>query len=416
MEKANNQAKKPDDEELKMLYFVKSSRNEMLNRDITVDVLTYLVGYNLFKKPKSKKGGKNSLLLKIIVIGAIIACLVALSLRFVAKKKMQDTYKTINDPTVFSATNYFGKESIMETLVGRITRVVNLIDKKNKKLLNSKITAAKKNILFYGEPGTGKTLLVKKLAFLLDQNLKLLKLKKSKIDIKKMKKSDLLARLKKMNPCVRLIAVQPSSLNDRYVGGTEKNIQKLWDFAIKNKKHDVTIVFMDEIDSFFSKRKEENSEHSSNVKSEFLCILDGMRSKLSDRLIFIGATNLPKTLDEAFLRRFHTKILFNKPSPDEIQLLIESFLTYNECRLSDTEIHELVNACNGLTQSQIARVFSDAADYSDTLTYNADFNDIMILLNNVKGAGNNVEAELAEVNVELRGTEDDFVLYNNLIS
>ncbi|ELQ75001.1 AAA+-type ATPase [Trachipleistophora hominis] len=415
MDKAHIKTKRPDDKDLKTLYFVKSSRNEMLNRDITVDVLTYLVGYNLFQKPKDKKKGKG-IFLKVIIIGAIIVCLIGVMYKIISKKKMQDAYKTINDPTVFSATNYFGKENIMETLVGRITRIINLIEKKNKKLLNSKMTAAKKNILLYGEPGTGKTLLVKKMAFLLDQNLKLLKLKKSKIDIQKMKKSDLLAKLKRMKPCVRLIAVQPSSLNDRYVGGTEKNIQKLWDFATKNKKHVITIVFMDEIDSFFSKRKEENSEHSSNVKSEFLCILDGLRSKLTDRLIFIGATNLPKTLDEAFLRRFHTKILFSKPSLDEIRLLIESFLTYNEYRLSDVEINELVNACNGLTQSQIARIFSDAADYSDTLTYYADFNDIMILLNNIKSAGNNIEAELAEIHVEPRGTEEDFVLYNNLIS
>lgn len=402
------------DNELKTLYFVRHNKNEMLKRDITVDILTCLVGYNLIKEPSQNKKTKRRLLLKIVICLIIVVILLVSTIRYFYKSKDEGLYKTVNDPSIFSSTNYFGKEDVLETLVGRITRMISLINGKNKKILNSKLNAPKKNILLYGDPGTGKTLLVKRLAFLLDQNLKLMKLKKQNKEILRMKKDDLLKKIKKMKPLVRLISIQPSSLNDRYVGGTEKNIQKLWDYAIENKEHEITIVFMDEIDSFFSKRKEENSEHSSNVKSEFLCILDGLRSKLSDKLIFIGATNLPKTLDEAFLRRFHTKILFEKPSENERKLLIESFLIYNEYRLSESDIQKLVNASDGLSQSQIARIFSDAADFSDNLTYYADIDDIMKLLNNIKQAGNNIEAELAETNVSLKGTENNFVFYNNL--
>lgn len=404
--------------EKKTLYFVQYNADKELSVDITVDLLTYLVGYKLIydQRRNTRKGKKIPLLYKLA--GAILVISVAIGgliFYFSGKTATNEAYKTVNNTNIFGSVNYFGKENVMETMVGRITRMIALIERKDQKLLGSKITAAKKNFLFYGEPGTGKTHFVKKYAYLLDQNLKLMEMRKKNIDISGLDRSELLKKMAKMKPQVRLISIQPSSLNDKYVGGTEKNIHRLWEHAKSSKSHAVTIIFMDEIDAFFTKRKEDNSEHSTNVKSEFLCILDGVRSALSDRVVFIGATNLPESLDEAFLRRFHTKICFKKPTAQERRQLIESFMIYNEVRLTESELQKIVDASADLSQSQIARIFSDAADLSDELTYSADCDDLAILLQNISAAGNNIEAELAEINVTMRGTEAGYVYLNSFV-
>lgn len=399
-------------QEEKLLYFVKSNANKQLSRDITIDMLSYLVAYKLMNNSSNKKRPTRWLSI-IFIILTIISILMGYFLANPMVDK-NEIYKVVNDPSIFANINYFGKNEVIQTMIARITRMIGLIDKKDSKLLNCKITPAKKNYLFYGEPGTGKTHLIKKLSYLLDINLKFYYLKKKKIKIEGKNKKEILQILKETKPQVRLISIQPSLLNDKYVGGTEKKIQNLWAFAEDKKDFALTIIFMDEIDSFFSKRKEENTEHSTNVKSEFLCILDGIRSKLSVPIIFIGATNLQNSLDDAFLRRFHTKIRFSKPTPSERKSLIESFLCYNEHQMSDSDIQNLVELSDGLSQSQISRIFSDAADLSDTLTYHADLEDFQNLLANIKNAGTNQEQELAENNISMRGTEENYVFYEQL--
>lgn len=63
------------------------------------------------------------------------------------------------------------------------------------------------------------------------------------------------------------------------------------------------VIFIDEIDSILSARRENEHEASRRLKTEFLIQLDGAGTTGEDRILVMGATNLPWALDEAVLRR-----------------------------------------------------------------------------------------------------------------
>jgi len=64
------------------------------------------------------------------------------------------------------------------------------------------------------------------------------------------------------------------------------------------------VIFIDEVDSLLSERKENDHEASRRLKTEFLVQFDGLNNSPTDRISLIGATNLPNMLDPAALRRF----------------------------------------------------------------------------------------------------------------
>ena len=58
-----------------------------------------------------------------------------------------------------------------------------------------------------------------------------------------------------------------------------------------------------QIDALLSSRREGEHEASRRLKTEFMVQLDGVSSDSSDRILVMGATNLPQEIDEAVLRR-----------------------------------------------------------------------------------------------------------------
>ncbi|EPR79824.1 ATPase of the AAA+ family [Spraguea lophii 42_110] len=392
-------------EEEKMYYFVNKSSMRM-EKDITVDLITYLVRNNLYNGRKRMNWKKISL---IIVILAII---IGMVFYFNSDINSKENFKSVDDVSVYANTGFFGKENVFDLFVARISRMIGLINLNDKKLLSFKLTPTKKNFLLYGLPGTGKTLFVKKMAYLLDQNLRLEKYMQQN-KIVNLSSVDIMKKIYSISPKVRLICIQPSSLNDKYVGQTEKNIRELFENA-KTGNYEVTIIFIDEIDSFFGERTKEGTEHSANVKSEFLCTLDGARTALSDKVFVIGATNFVDKIDAAFLRRFSTKIKFNLPDKDERKLLIENFLAYNTALISKREINKLASISENLTQSQISRIFSDATDLSDSMTYSATFCQLEKAFNKAKYKGDFKEKELADENTDINETEKKYLFCQKL--
>jgi SpoVK/Ycf46/Vps4 family AAA+-type ATPase len=81
-------------------------------------------------------------------------------------------------------------------------------------------------------------------------------------------------------------------------------------------------LFLDEIDSFLTKRSESDAEHSRRLKTEFLQLVDGAATK--DTLyILVAATNRPQDLDEAARRRFETKVYVGLPEPEQRFLVLK---------------------------------------------------------------------------------------------
>jgi len=131
--------------------------------------------------------------------------------------------------------------------------------------------------LFFGPPGTGKTMCATLLG-------------------------------KEFNKHV--FRVDLSNLVSKYIGETEKNLARLFDEA----EHKNWILFFDEADAIFGKRTQVKDAHDRYANQEVSYLMQRIESFGG---LVILATNLKGNIDEAFARRFQTMIYFAYPTPDE---------------------------------------------------------------------------------------------------
>lgn len=147
--------------------------------------------------------------------------------------------------------------------------------------------------IFYGAPGTGKTETVLQLARQTGR---------------------------------KILRVDISSIKDKWVGESEKNIKAIFGrYRVLCSELETTpILLFNEADAIFSRRNE-SAEHSvdkmyntmQNIILQEMEELDG---------ILIATTNLTGSLDPAFERRFLFKVEFNKPSASIKQRIWKSML------------------------------------------------------------------------------------------
>lgn len=152
------------------------------------------------------------------------------------------------------------------------------------------LRAPPKGVLLYGPPGTGKTLLAKAVA---------------------------------TESGFSFFSITASSVTSKYLGEGEKLMRALFSCA---RRLQPSVIFLDEIDSLMSARKEGEHEASRRVKTEFMTQLDGATTSAEDRLLIMGATNLPWELDEAVLRRLVKRIYIPLPDDDARSGLIKHLI------------------------------------------------------------------------------------------
>ena len=148
---------------------------------------------------------------------------------------------------------------------------------------------APKNILFYGLPGTGKTMLVKALANELE---------------------------------VPLYLIKATSLIGDHVGDGASKIHDLFKKASENSP---SIIFIDEMDAVALHRSFQSLRGDvSEIVNSLLTEMDGISD--NDSVITIGATNNPTSLDFAVRSRFEEEIEFKLPNDEERLAILENNL------------------------------------------------------------------------------------------
>jgi len=107
---------------------------------------------------------------------------------------------------------------------------------------------------------------------------------------------------------VDLLAVDLSGVVSKYIGETEKNLERIFAGAERSD----AILFFDEADALFGKRSEVRDAHDryANIETNYLL----QRLEQFEGVVIL-ATNLAQNLDDAFSRRIHVSVEF--PFPDE---------------------------------------------------------------------------------------------------
>lgn len=198
-------------------------------------------------------------------------------------------------------------------------------------------------ILFHGPPGTGKTMLAKAIA-------------------------------KESN--IKFLNMNISTIENKFYGESPKILKAYFSLASKIKP---CILFIDEMDGLFSVRNAMDQSNINGLKTLFLTLMDGMKSK-NDSIFVIGATNRLDQIDPAVKRRMSNLIEFKNPSEEDIEKYLQSFITFENDDsieiskklkgISFSNLYELLKYCTKQRYLQGNHVskwkVNDIIDYSES--------------------------------------------------
>ena len=108
---------------------------------------------------------------------------------------------------------------------------------------------------------------------------------------------------------LHLYAVDLATVVDKYVGETEKNLDRIFGEAERVNG----ILFFDEADALFGKRSDVRDAHDRYANVEVAYLLQRMETFSG---IAVLATNLRSNIDDAFLRRLDVIVDFPAPPPE----------------------------------------------------------------------------------------------------
>ena len=183
---------------------------------------------------------------------------------------------------------------------------------------------APKGVLLHGPPGCGKTLLARAVASETDASF--------------------------------LTVSGPEIINKLY-GESEANLRQVFDQA---RKEAPSIVFLDELDSIAPKREHAVGEVEKRVVAQLLALMDGLEDR--GRIIVIGATNLPNSLDPALRRpgRFDREIVIGIPDVQGRREILEIH-TRGMPLAGDVAVGRLAEITHGFTGADVAALCREGA-------------------------------------------------------
>jgi SpoVK/Ycf46/Vps4 family AAA+-type ATPase len=180
------------------------------------------------------------------------------------------------------------------------------------------------SVILFGPPGTGKTMLASAFANHINGSF---------------------------------MAIRCSVLLDRYVGSTEKNIEKYFNTAIANAP---CVMFFDEIDSIARSRNSDESGHSRTMKNELLLQINNLSTSVngkSKNVYVIAATN-DNDIDDAITRRFKKMVYVPLPKKEARLALIKHFIKNERHNFGDRYIDGFASSTKYFSPDDFKRLFA----------------------------------------------------------
>lgn len=177
--------------------------------------------------------------------------------------------------------------------------------------------------LLYGPPGTGKTQL---------------------------------ARIVARECGAAMLCISAADIEQKYVGETERGIQAL--FKLGRMLYP-SVIFMDEADGLFSSRELDHHDFSRNRKNQLLAEMDGIVQHTSPPFVLL-ATNYPRQLDHAVLRRVPSLLHLGLPALQSRKKIFEIYLR-EEYVNAEVDTDALASQTVGFSGSDIKTLCVQAA-------------------------------------------------------
>ena len=209
---------------------------------------------------------------------------------------------------------------------------------------------APKGVLFYGSPGTGKTLLARAVA---------------------------------NETNARFIRVVATELVQKFIGEGARCVREIFSLA---KKKSPCIIFIDEIDAIGALRMEDATYGDREVNRtlmQLLSELDGFDPRGNVR--FIASTNRADILDPALLRAGRFDRIIEFPLPNKLGREQIFRVQMRGINVENIDINNLVNLTEGKTGADMKAICTEAGMFAirkeSEIVLNEDFIDAINKLN-----------------------------------
>jgi len=180
-------------------------------------------------------------------------------------------------------------------------------------------------LLLYGPPGCGKTYIARAIAGEMD---------------------------------ARFIPVSLADVLGMFIGGSERNVQGLFEYARANAP---CVIFLDEVDALGQKRTQQRSSATRGTVNQLLTEMDGVASDNAGVFV-LGATNHPWDVDVALRRpgRFDRMVLVLPPDEAARRAVLRHHLDGRP--IQGVDVNALAARTDGYSGADLAYVCDVAAE------------------------------------------------------
>jgi len=212
----------------------------------------------------------------------------------------------------------------LEQLIGELKNAVIVPIQKRELFARSSLMSAPKGVLLHGPPGCGKTMIAKATA---------------------------------REAGARFLNLDISSLTDKWYGESQKIAGAVFTLA---EKLQPCIIFIDEIDSLLRVRDQHDHEATAMIKSQFMQMWDGLGTDSNCTVVVMGATNRPRDVDKAILRRMPATFRVGLPTVHQRRDILTTILKMEQLS-EDVDTWRIAKLTDGFSGSDIRELCRNAA-------------------------------------------------------